>query len=431
MDIYIIQPGDNINTIADKYGMTTERLISDNGLINPYALVPGQALVILHPKTTYIVKQGDTLASIAASNEITFLQLVRNNPFLYNREHIFPGEALTIEYSTLRDVQVNGFTYVFINRDILTRALPYLTYLSVYNYRIMEDAVIIDYGEDNEVIKLTKEYNTLPLLMISAFSPTGELNLESVYEYLLDNEMQDRLFQEMLRIIKQKGYYGINIMIGNLKDYNQNLYINSFTKLSRVLRNEGYYFMLTINTDYGETTDDVSAYENIDFNSISQLVDRITFLQNIWEKRKLPPAPISDISLIEPFIKQVASSVSSKKISIGKPLIGYDWTLPFAPNISSVYSLSLNSAITLAYEQRVTIQFDEQSQTPYYTYIKANVNGPENHIVWFIDARSIKALEEIIIDNNLIGTGLWNITSFNQQLFSVINVSFLITKFQL
>jgi spore germination protein len=60
MDIYVVQSGDNIQLIVNKYGITVERLISDNGLINPYSLVVGQTLVILYPKKTYIIKQGDT-----------------------------------------------------------------------------------------------------------------------------------------------------------------------------------------------------------------------------------------------------------------------------------------------------------------------------------------------------------------------------------
>lgn len=86
MDLYVVQQGDNIESIANKYGISVERLISDNGLINPYSLVVGQSLVILYPKSTYTVKQGDNLATIADFNGISFMQLIRNNPFLHDRE---------------------------------------------------------------------------------------------------------------------------------------------------------------------------------------------------------------------------------------------------------------------------------------------------------------------------------------------------------
>jgi spore germination protein len=431
MDIYIVRPGDTTAMVAEKYGISVERLISDNGLINPSALVPGQALIILYPERTYIVQPGDTIASIAASNKISLWQLLRNNPLLYDRDYIYPGEVLVIEYNTQRELQVNGYTYVFLNRDILTRALPYLTYLSIYNYRIMENATIHNYGDDLDIIRLSKEYDTIPLMMVSAYSPIGELNIEHLYELLLDNEKQDKLIQDILQIVKQKEYLGVNLLVCNMRDYNQHLYLNSFIKLSRVLKNEGYLFMVTISTDYKKDPDNNDEYENIDYNSMSQVVDQIIFLQNIWEKRFEPPSPISDISLINPFIAYVTGSVTPDKVSIGKPLIGFDWALPFVKYVSDVYSLSLDSAIILAYNERATIKLDETSQTPYYTYVKTNERGPENHIVWFIDARSIKALEGVIMDYNLNGTGLWNITSYNQQLFSVINVGFSIKKFSL
>jgi spore germination protein len=52
----------------------------------------------------------------------------------------------------------------------------------------------------------------------------------------------------------------------------------------------------------------------------------------------------------------------------------------------------------------------------------------ENHIVWFTDARSIKALDEVVIEYDLVGTGLWQLTSYNQQLFSITNAVFNIIK---
>lgn len=423
MEIYAIQQGDNIESIANKYGISVERLISDNGLINPYSLVIGQTLVILFPERSYTVKSGDTLTTIAENNGISIMQLIRNNSFLYDREFIYPGESLVISYNTVKDIQVNGYSYVFLNQDILIKALPYLTYISIFNYRISEHANIINYGDDTEIIRLAKEYDTMPLLMISTYSPTGELNVEFVYEILLDNKLQDKLINEMLQIIRSKGFKGINFLISYITEYNQNLYLNFLSKLSWALRNESYIFMVTINPDYNPP------YKNLDYESISLLVDRIIFLQNVWDINKQPPSPISNISLIRPFIEHVTSTVPSKYISLGKPIVGYDWELPFVPNETLAKLMSINSTITLAYDQSAVIELDEESQTPHYDYTRSTVGAPENHIVWFIDARSISALDDVLIDYNLIGTGLWHLTSYNQQLYSMINALFNIIKF--
>lgn len=420
MEIYIVKHGDNIESIANKYGITVERLITDNGLINPQSLVIGQALVILKPKITYTVMSGDTLESIANINHISLMQLIRNNPFLYDREFIYPGEGLVIQYNTIKDIEVNGYSSSYINKDTLYRALPYLTYISIYNYQFESGSQIISLGDDTEIIKEAKGYSTIPLLMISASSPIGEIDVTYLYEVLLDNDLNDTLIDEILNLVKSKGYMGVNLQVSLFTPYNQHLYLNLLQKLSVALRNENYIFMITMSPDY-------YLQKEYDFYSISLLVDRIIFLQNIWLKQHLPPAPISNISLIKPFIDNVLKDVSSEYLSLGKPLIGYDWIIPFK-NDSPANLMSLNSTILMANEKDAIIQFDEESQTPFFEYTQPFLGTSNNHKVWFIDARSIKALDNIVIEHDLIGTGIWSITSYNQQLFSMTNATFNIVK---
>jgi Predicted glycosyl hydrolase len=93
-----------------------------------------------------------------------------------------------------------------------------------------------------------------------------------------------------------------------------------------------------------------------------------------------------------------------------------------------VYSLTLDHAIDLARNVGATIKFDDISQTPYFTY-ETTINGFfAAHIVWFIDARSINALLELVIKYQLHGVGIWNITIYNSPLWLVINSQFDIEK---
>jgi spore germination protein len=118
---------------------------------------------------------------------------------------------------------------------------------------------------------------------------------------------------------------------------------------------------------------------------------------------------------------KITPIISPKFIVVGVPLIGYDWELPFVSGSSYANSMSLNSTITLAYDQQATIYLDAESQTPYFNYIKSYIGSPETHIVWFIDARTINSLVDVILKYNLAGSGIWNLTSSNQQLWSIIN----------
>ena len=56
MIIYVVQDGDTIASIADKFGISETRLLRENGLPNPNNLVTGQTIVITNPQEIYIVK---------------------------------------------------------------------------------------------------------------------------------------------------------------------------------------------------------------------------------------------------------------------------------------------------------------------------------------------------------------------------------------
>jgi spore germination protein len=426
MEIYIVQLGDNIHSIANKFGMSAERLISDNGLINPNNLVIGQTLIILYPTQTYTIQFGDTLNSITQTTGITMQQLIRNNPILYDSDKIYPGESLVIHYSQDTNIEVNGFTYTYTSSKIIERTLPYLTYLSIFNYQITENANVIHFGDDSEMIKTAKYFQTVPLLMISTYSPTGELNLDNVYELLINEEKQVKLVNELLKILKSNGFFGINALISHINESNENLYFNVLSQLSKALKKEGYFFHITINPKLIPSGNTYS-FDKLNYANLSAIADKMIFLQNNWSKNIQPPAPVSNISLIRPFIRYVTSFIPPQKLSLGKPLIGYDWQLPFIPG-TTANSLSLNSAITLAYDRKSTIYLDEKSQTPYYNYTSANADFIEKHIVWFLDARSINALDDVIVEYNLDGSGIWNLAVYNQQLWSIINARFSIIK---
>lgn len=427
MDIYVVQQGDTIDSIAAIYGVTASRLIIDNGLENANNLVPGQTIVIVYPSLTYTVQAGDTLNSIASSHGIPLMQLIRNNPALYERKYIYPGETLIISYNTVRELTTNGFVFPYVKEDILEKALPYLTFLSVFNYRIVEKGDIVTYADDTNIIQAAKTYGTIPLLMISSLSIRGEPNIEVVYELLINKEYQDNLINNVILILQRSGYQGINLVVSIINESNQKLYLEFLTNFSNRMNNEGFLFFITLNPQIG-TEDSIITFEKLDYGTISKLCYRLTFLQYYWGVNTGPPSPVSSIALLRSFMDYVRTNVTANNISLGYPLIAYDWALPYIPNISVANSLTINSAITLASDTGTVIQFDEISQTPYFYYTQSYVGETVEHIVWSLDARSINAFNDLIIDYDLAGSGVWNIMIYYQQMWTIIISRFDISK---
>lgn len=105
---YRVEEGNTLSGIAKRYGVSVKELERINGITDPNLIYPGQILKI-YPKekreerkktrikfySTYIVKSGDTLSSIANKLHTTVDELVQLND-ISNPNLIYPGEILKI-----------------------------------------------------------------------------------------------------------------------------------------------------------------------------------------------------------------------------------------------------------------------------------------------------------------------------------------------
>ncbi len=105
--IYIVQPGDTLDSIARRYDRAVMDLATANGLINPQLVFVGQKLVIpAAPKATaqsgappakrlYVVRPDDTLFSIALKYDTTQRSWIAVNQ-LDQAGFVVPGQQLII-----------------------------------------------------------------------------------------------------------------------------------------------------------------------------------------------------------------------------------------------------------------------------------------------------------------------------------------------
>ena len=425
MEIYIIKEGDTLQSIADSYGVPVHRLAIDNGLTLRSKLVIGNPLVIAYPKQVYTVQQGDTLADIADKFNISVIRLLINNPYLSDRQYIFPGETIVISYDTDKGkIVTHGNTTPYIDERTLRKTLPFLTYLSVLNYTATADGDIISYYDDSKIIQLSKAYGVAPLMLLTTLTLQGEANLQAIYSILLNEEFQNKIIDNILTIVKEKGYYGVNISFENINTTNISLYEKYFAKIASRIIEEGYQVFLTANPNLS-LDNSLADFEKLDYSVFNQLAENIIFMSYEWASRDITPSPISSYYETDNFLNFILNYIPADKIIIGLATVGYDWELPYASRITNVNSLSFGRSVELAANVNATIQYDELSQTPYFRYTSGdNVE----HIVWYINSRSINAIMSLVTKYNLKGISVWNIMLFNPQLWLIIASQFEIEK---
>jgi spore germination protein len=428
MQIHVIQQGDTIESVAATYGISEELLMRDNDISYDTKLVIGQCLVVAIPLETYVVQMNDTLEGIAETHNITVMELFRNNPILSEREYIYPGETLVIRYdNTMGKMTIHGNVFPFVNPIVLRKTLPYLTYLSVINYTATNEGEIISYFDDTALIEEIKAYGVMPLMLLTTLTLQGNANIRVAYDLLLNEEFQRKQINNILNILTTKGYYGVNISFQYINLSTLRVYEEYLSNLFSTLDQAGFYVFVTISPEVNVFDSQVEI-EPVNYSRINQLAHNIIFMSYEWATNINPPSPIISITNISLFIDYIKTIIPPDKAIIGIPTVGYDWQLPFVAGVSEVRLLTISNAIELARNVDAVIQFDDISQTPYYIYYDASNNISLQHIVWFIDARSIDELLNLAVENGLLGSGIWNIMNYNAQLWLLINSQYEIIK---
>lgn len=96
---YLVKEGENIKTLASKFGVSPEELIRINNLYYGEGLRAGQEIIV--PKNeekyfnTYVIESGDSLYKIAEKYNINPTLLAALNG-LEMEDYIYPGQELLI-----------------------------------------------------------------------------------------------------------------------------------------------------------------------------------------------------------------------------------------------------------------------------------------------------------------------------------------------
>lgn len=95
--VYIVQPGDTLSAIGARYDVDWQAIARANNLADPDRIYPGQRLYIPADPSeeSYIVQTGDTLSGIAQRFGTTWQALAYHNN-LADPNLIYPGQCLRI-----------------------------------------------------------------------------------------------------------------------------------------------------------------------------------------------------------------------------------------------------------------------------------------------------------------------------------------------
>lgn len=424
MIIHVVEPGESIYSIARRYGVTSESLLKANDLPNPNQLAVGQAIVVPQGRRVYTVRPGDSLPAIAQQYGVTPAAILEENPDVGDGSRIYPGQIVVIPppQTQQETIEVNGYAFPRTNTDLLQRAFPSLTYLSIFAYRVRADGKL-ESIDDTPLINLARQNRVAPVMVIANIRETGGFSTEITQSILNDQEVQDTLIQNVRQTMREKNYYALNIDFEYVRPQDREAYNTFLVRITDVMHNNGYPVFTAVAPKLNAEQKGL-LYEAHDYAAHGRIVDRVILMTYEWGYLAGPPQAIAPIDQVRRVVQYAVSVIPPSKILLGIPNYAYDWTLPYRRG-TLADTFSNVEAVQRAIRQKAAIQYDRTAQSPFYTYYDAQ---RRQHIVWFEDARSIQQKLRLVSEFKLAGISYWTIgRPFPQNLF-VLNETFHIKK---
>lgn len=431
MTIHRVRSGDSVYSIAREYGIPPSRIITDNLLENPGNLAVGEELLILFPNKTHTVRGGENIDTIASLYGITRADIYRNNPILNGQPNIYPGQVLNIFYDPppLGEISLLGYAYPTIDRTVLRRTLPYLTYLSVFSYGIREDGtLIVPDGNPEELVRLSQEYGTVPLLVLTSLSESGTFSSDLAERVLTDPELSLKVISATAETVRNEGYGGVDIDFEYIPAAAADAYADFVERMKSALGDE--YTVFTALAPKTSAEQRGLLYEGHDYQKLGNASDDVLLMTYEWGYAYGTPLPVAPINEVRRVLDYAVTEIDRDKIFMGIPNYGYDWALPYVRGESRAQSLSNTQAVRRAYERQAAIEYDETAQSPFYTYYDRpqTYEDAVEHIVWFQNASSSEASLRLISEYSIRGAGVWNIMRYFPSFWTLANRLYTIRK---
>jgi len=371
----------------------------------------------------YTVKRGDSLCSIARRFGVSPERIAYLNQ-LNDPKRLSLGLALYIPDSAkpTGEIEVNGYAYPNISAETINDTLPYLTYLCPFSYHADAEGNILSIA-DESLISAAYANNTAPLLTVTNIGTKGGFEGDTTHALFTDTAVQSRFFDNLLRIARNRGYYGVNFNFEYIYPYDREGYNTFLRRASEVLHGSGYF----LSTAIAPKTSDEQAgyiYAAHDYAAHATFCDRVILMTYEWGYTYSSPRAVSPVNEIRGVLSYAVTKIPAGKILMGFSNYGYSWTKPWQQGTAASV-ISNAAAVNLACSVFAEIKYDYTAEAPHFTYTAPDGKRKE---VWFEDVRSVAARLKLVEEFSLAGISYWTVNSLYRAGLNTLGSTFTTEK---
>ncbi|RKI22215.1 LysM peptidoglycan-binding domain-containing protein [bacterium 1xD8-6] len=236
MEIYVVQPNDTVDSIAQLFQVQVQNIIYINQLVYPYALAIGQALLI-------------------------------------------PTGSSTEER---RGVITNGYAYPFINQSVLESTLPFLTNLSIFSYGFTGRGELIPPTlNDTWMISLAAQADVNAILTLTPMDAMGRFNNRLISEMVNNPESKQRLIENLLVTLEEKGYRGVDVDFEYILAEDRDAFTTFVADLTRIMNENGYEVSVALAPKTSATQPGL-LYEGKDYGGLGAAANSVLLMTYEW-----------------------------------------------------------------------------------------------------------------------------------------------------
>lgn len=378
MEIYVVNPGDTVDSIATENGVPVDTILYNNQLEYPYELAVGQALLLSKGEG----EQGG------------------------------------------KTVEVNGYAYPFIQRDVLDQTLPYLSDLSVFSYGFTtEGDLIFPTLDDTFMIEAALAMGVSPVLTLTPIGPDGRFSNYLITSMVNDPDAWGNLIRQLVETVQEKGFRGVDIDFEYILAEDAEAFAEFVGNVRLAINEIGYPVSVALAP---KTSDDQPGllYAGKNYALLGEAADKVLLMTYEWGYTYGPPMAVAPINKVREVVEYALTRIPAYKVNLGIPNYGYDWPLPFEQGVTAAKTIGNIEAVRIAIENDAQIQFDTTAMSPYFRYVKDGVE----HEVWFEDVRSMEAKFNLVREFDLRGMGYWQIMKLFRANWLLLSDRFLIRK---
>ncbi|MBX6748604.1 MAG: peptidoglycan hydrolase [Micromonosporaceae bacterium] len=261
--------------------------------------------------------------------------------------------------------------------------------------------IVIQYGPDmaadvaNNIEKL--RYMNVRIVPSLANITDGAWSYEPIAGILHDALRMRQHVADIVQLVEREDYAGIDIDYEELRAADRDAFSTFVARLADALHAKGRILSVAV---FAKTTDEGSDERNVaqDYAAIGRAADQVRLMAYDYHWPTSAPGPVAPVRWVRDVVQYAKSQVADRKIMLGIPLYGYDWSGGQGRPIAWL------DAVQLSRQHGVEPLYDQANHAPWFSYTDA---GGQQHTVWFENRASTAAKLNVAKQAGIGGVYMW------------------------